>query len=220
MQERRKLSRWDVGKEVRIKLEGAVTEVKCRLENVNFKGMQLTLNLKLTVDNYIKFNLILSQDTALNVEAWVSWQKRTDGRNTYGLYFTKVKDADKEKIYKFVYQHASPKLLKEGGEPMEDRRIFQRFNVRLPARLLDLNSGDEIPAETSDISAKGIGLALNRELAVNTPLEAWIHIPDRGEPLYTRGLAVWSRRNGENEYQIGMDLERADLMSFSRILRV
>jgi len=220
MQERRKVSRWDARKEARIKLDGAVSEASCRLEDINFKGMQLTLKLKLAVDNYIKFTLILSEDVSVDVEAWVTWHKQAKEGNTYGLYFTKLKDADKEKIYKFIYQHAPPKLLNGGGEPMEDRRTFQRFNVRLPARLLDLNSGEEIPAETSDISAKGIGLALNRELAVNTPLEAWIHIPDRGEPLYTRGLAVWSRKNGEDEYQIGMDLERADLMNFSRILRV
>ena len=103
---------------------------------------------------------------------------------------------------------------------MEDKRIFQRFNVKFPARLLDLNSGIEMPAETSDISAKGIGLALKQELKVNTPLEAWLHVPDKGEPLYARGLSVWSRRDGEVGYRIGMDLERADLMGLSRILRV
>ena len=102
---------------------------------------------------------------------------------------------------------------------MEDRRIFQRFNLRLPVKLLDLNNGDEIPAETSDISAKGMGLRINQALKVNTPLEAWVHVPDKGEPLYTRGLAVWLKQEGSNEYRVGMDLERADLMGLSRVLR-
>ena len=102
---------------------------------------------------------------------------------------------------------------------MDDRRIFQRFNLRLPVRLLDSITGNEIPAETSDISAKGMGLKLKQELRVNTPLEAWVHVPDKGEPLYTRGIAVWSKISGVGEYRVGIDLERADLMGLSRILR-
>ena len=61
---------------------------------------------------------------------------------------------------------------------------------------------------------------LKQEVAVNTPLEAWLHIPDAGEPLYARGMATWSKRDSDNQYRIGMDLERADLMGLSRILRV
>ena len=102
---------------------------------------------------------------------------------------------------------------------MEDRRIFQRFNYRLAARLLDLNNGNEIVAETSDVSAKGFGLVLKQEVPTNTPLEAWLQIPDAGEPLYARGIAVWSKRDSDNQYHIGMDLEKADLMGLSRILR-
>jgi PilZ domain len=220
MPEHRKLTRWRVSKQVTIRLDGAVSDAVCRLQDINFKGMQIALKLKLTVDSYIKFRLSLSKEFILDVEVWVAWQRQIDGHNTYGFYFTKLKDADKEKIYKFVYQNVPEKNLDEGGEKMEDRRIFQRFGVRLPAKLLDLNSGNEVTAETYDISAKGIGLALNQELAVNTPLEAWIQIPDKGEPLYTRGIAVWSKQESENEYRVGMDLERADLMNFSRILRV
>lgn len=228
MQERRKLSRWQVNKKAKIKLDGALSEVACQIKDINFKGMQVILNLKLALDTYVKFDLTLSEGVSIRAKAWVAWHKQVEGYNTYGLYFTDLLDPDKEKIYKFVYDSVPMEIIKggesslakkEGGENMEDRRIFQRFNVRLPATLLDLNSGVEMQAETSDISAKGLGLALKQELKVNTPLEAWLHVPDKGEPLYARGLAVWSGRDGDG-YRIGMDLERADLMGLSRILRV
>lgn len=229
MQERRKLPRWQISRQGTIKLEGAVSEATCQVKDINFKGMQIILNIKLALDSYVRFHLAFSKECSLDVEAWVAWHKQIEGRNIYGLYFTKLKDTDKERIYKFVYNNIPKEiskswwidpLKKEGGEEMNDRRIFQRFDVRIPAKILDLNSGAEMVAETSDISAKGIGLMLKRRVAINTPLEAWLQIPDKGEPLYTRGITAWSKQEAEGDYRIGVELERADLMGLSRILRV
>lgn len=233
MTDKRQISRWEVNKPVKIQLEGAVVFAECFLKDINFKGLKIILNLSLALDSYIKFNLKLSDQCSLECEAWVAWHKVVDGknihgRNIYGLYFTKLKDVDKEKIYKFVYQNIPEEITKEGqdnsikkegGEGMEDRRIFQRFNIRFPVRLLDLNTGHEINAETSDISAKGLGVWSKDALNPNTPLEAWLKIPDKGEPLYTRGNVVWSKPEGNGEYRLGIDLESADLMGISRILR-
>ncbi len=219
MQERRKLPRWLVSRQAKIRLEGKDTEITCWVKDINFSGIQIILAPKLAVTRYIKFRLTLAKDFILSTEAWVAWHKEIEGHNVYGLYFKKLQEADRSNIYKFVFNKI-PEEPSQGGENMDDRRIFQRFNVRFPAKLLDLNSGNEILAETSDISAKGIGLVLQENLAANTPLEAWIGIPDNSEPLYTRGLAVWSKEDGDFGYRVGMDLERADLMGLSRILRV
>ncbi len=228
MTDKREISRWEINKPAKIKLDGAVVFVECFLKDISFKGLSVVLSLKLIVDSYIKFSFKLSDKYLLECEAWVAWQKTVDGRRTYGLYFTNLKDADKEKIYKFVYEHVPEEIskkwrddsvLKTGGEDMEDRRIFQRFNIRFPIKLLDLNTGKEINAETGDVSAKGLGVWSRETLSPRTPLEAWLKIPDRGEPLYTRGNVVWSKPEGKGEYHLGIDLERADLMGLSRILR-
>lgn len=229
MQERRKIPRWQINTQAIIKLEGEPCEAICLVKDINFKGMQIVLHSKLDLDSYIKFSLTLSPEFSFEVEAWVAWHRQAEASNIYGLYFSKLKDPDKEKIYKFICENAKGEIAKcwwnevvknEGGEVMEDRRIFQRFNARFPAKLLDLNTGMEIPAETFDVSAKGIGLVLKQDLAKNTPVEAWIQIPDRGEPLYSRGISAWSRQENESEYRAGLDLERADLMGLSRVLRI
>lgn len=228
MADKRQISRWEINKPVKIQLDGAVVFAESFLKDINFKGLKIILNLKLVVDSYIKFKLELSDKYSLECEAWVAWHRTIDGRNTYGLYFTKLKDADKEKIYKFVYEHVPEEISKKwrgnsiekpGGEDMEDRRIFQRFNIRFPIKLMDSNSGQEINAETSDISAKGVGVWSKEALNPRTPIEAWLKIPDRGEALYTRGNIVWSKPEGRGEYHLGIGLERADLMGLSRILR-
>ena len=110
MQERRKLTRWRINKASKIKLEGAVASADCLIRDINFKGLQIVLGLRLAVDTYIRFNLQLSENHSLQCEAWVAWHRHTDGHNVYGLLFTKITDKDKENIYKFVYNNVPQEI--------------------------------------------------------------------------------------------------------------
>ena len=98
MQEHRKLPRWLVNREVRIKLEGQVREISGQIKDINFKGMQIALNSRLSVDTYIKFSLALSYGSSLDTQAWVAWHRQIDGRDIYGLYFSKLDKEDENKI--------------------------------------------------------------------------------------------------------------------------
>lgn len=101
-----------------------------------------------------------------------------------------------------------------------DRRIFERFCVKLLLKYCDLNSDRERSAQTIDISANGIGLVTSRDLFKHAPLEMWISIPDKGQPLYTRGEVIWSSMIEPNKCRVGVKLEKADLMGFARVLRI
>ncbi len=101
-----------------------------------------------------------------------------------------------------------------------DHRIFARFAARFPLRFLDSNTSREGDAMVRDVSAKGLGLVASEALAPLTPLEMWLDIPDKGEPLYVRGEVAWSKKLDADQYRIGVNLERADLMGLSRVLRV
>ena len=102
---------------------------------------------------------------------------------------------------------------------MDDRRIFERINVSFPLSFLDSNSGREGEAETTDISANGVGFVTKERLAGATPLELWLHIPDKHEPFYARGQVVWSGSSADEERQrIGVRLEKAELMGLARAL--
>lgn len=227
MRDRRRDIRWQTGRQAKLKLEGSKTFIDCYVKDINFKGLQISLRMKLPPDTFLKFTIVLSEEFVLEVEAWVVWHKRLNDFNVYGLYFSQIKDDDKEKIYKFVYnnfpQEATRRWARErgikGGEIMEDRRIFARLPVSLPLRFIDVGENKEGEAETQDISAKGIGLVTNEELSPRTPLEMWLQLPDRSEPLYTRGEVVWSRALEPNKYQVGVELEKADLMGMARVLR-
>jgi hypothetical protein len=101
----------------------------------------------------------------------------------------------------------------------DDRRVFARFPVQLSMKFIDLISNKEVQAQAQDISAKGIGFMAGEQLQPLTPVEMWLQVPDKGAPLYTRGEVVWSEMVGSNQFRTGINLERADLMGISRILR-
>ena len=229
MKERRHDSRWQINREAKVKLEGAHTFTKCSVKDINFKGLQISLGLKLPKEAFLKLTLVLSEEFTLYIEAWVVWRKCINRFNIYGLYFTKINEQDKEKIYKFVYKYLPQEVsgkreqepeIKIGGETMQDRRIFARFSASFPLRFIDLRTNQEGKAQTEDFSAKGIGLVTDKELKPNIPLEMWLQIPDHGEPLYTRGEVVWSEKLESNKYRAGIKLEKADLMAMSRIFRI
>lgn len=102
----------------------------------------------------------------------------------------------------------------------EDLRVFQRFPVKLPLKYLDLGTNKEGQAQTLDVSAKGMGLSTDEFLSPTTTVEMWLKVPDRGDPLYTRGEVIWSEMVGSKQFRAGINLYRADLMGISRILRV
>lgn len=231
MLERRKLNRWQIDYPAKIKFKGAEVFIDCLLRDINFKGMQLVMGFKLSENSQIQFNLMLSERYLLKGEGWIVWRKKSsDFRYIYGVSFTHLSDSDKEKIYQFIYQTIpeaitkhwwkEEELEKKGGRDMEDRRIFQRFNIRFPVKLLDLQTGKEITGETHDICAKGLGVWAKEKVSTHTPLEVWLTIPDMKEPFYTRGNVVWvGSSDKEGDYRFGINLEKADLMSLTRILK-
>lgn len=111
-------------------------------------------------------------------------------------------------------------MVKANFENGKDRRVFERFAAKLPARFFNLRHNRESTGYTQDVSAKGLGLVVQEELTPYTPLELWLDIPDKGDPLYTRGEVVWSSRMNSGSWRVGVNLDQADLMGMARILRV
>lgn len=93
----------------------------------------------------------------------------------------------------------------------KERRAFTRFSVKIFLRYLNLNLSDETRGKTQDVSAKGICLVTNEALAVETPLDIWLEMPDNGEQIYVRGKVAWSNMIEPNKYRVGISLENVEL---------
>jgi hypothetical protein len=233
MQERRLTQRWSIHKKVQIKLEGALNAIDCVCNDINFKGVCLSMRQHLYVDKFLKLTIMFSEGVSVDAQVWIVWHKRILDTQIYGLYFAKISDSDKESLYHYVHRYF-PRVIthrwwqglteERGGDSMqqeqyEDKRTFSRFAVNMPLRLLDLNSEKEAEAETVDISAKGVGMLSNQRLKPHSSLEMWLQVPESSQPYYTRGTVTWSEKAGDNQYRSGIELEKADLMGMSRVLR-
>ncbi len=258
MNNRRSCTRWQINWQAQLKLEGAECFTKCLINDINLKGLGIHCSQQLPADAFRVITIILNPEYKLEqVEAWVAWQKKIGPGNAYGLYFTKIKESQKDIIYQFIKAHFAQQLYRhwwsaplprpnlavkadapeplhishqprdavarlgsrKGGDAMEDKRIFERFSAELPLRYLNLKENKEGQALTYDISAKGVCVMAQEPIKPHTPMEMWLDMPDKGEPLYTRGEVVWSRSQGLDEYRIGINLEKADLMGLSRVIR-
>jgi len=102
----------------------------------------------------------------------------------------------------------------------QDERSYARFLVSLPLKFIRKFSCLEEKGMARNISPNGIGMVTKEDLRPHMRLELWLEMPDKGEPLYTQGEVVWTRRVRSNEYKVGIELESIDLMAISRILRV
>ncbi|MDD4953494.1 MAG: PilZ domain-containing protein [Candidatus Omnitrophica bacterium] len=224
MRIKRRFVRWQVGGQGKVKLSDKPDWLDCVIDNIGLKGAQLCLQEKLEKDKVLKLDIALSSEYVLNLEAWVVWQKAVNGHNVYGIYFTRIKDRDKEKICQFTRSSSPQDIDKQqqeqkGGDAMDDRRVFERFDARLPLRVLNLVNGQESMAQTRDLSAKGIGFISREQLAPSTALELWMDVPSGGSPLYSRGEVAWSKPISSQEYWNGINLEEANLMGMARVLK-
>ncbi|MDP2941673.1 MAG: PilZ domain-containing protein [Candidatus Omnitrophota bacterium] len=234
MADRRQTIRWQLDRQAKLKCEGGECFVCCQLKDINFKGFKMVTSQKLEKDKFVKLELALSEDFIFQAEVWVAWHKTVEGHNIYGLYFSKIKDAHKERIYQFIQNYVPGQIkqrwwqghLTEKGDggmedgKLEDRRVFERFDAKFPLRFLVPASGEEFQAESTDISAKGVGILSRENLQPAADLELWLDLPDRGEPLYARGKVAWSQPAGNQLYRLGINLEKADFMGLGRALRV
>lgn len=233
--ERRNFVRWQIDRQVSTKLEGAEHPLTLKVNDINLKGARISLKQRLPLDTSIRLNLPLSEGFVLDIDALIAWHRVVNEENMYGLSFSRVRDNDKEKIFQFVRQEFPREIERhwwkesinldspvegEGGCAMQDRRIFARFAVGLRVRFLAQQEKNEGVAQSSDISAKGLGLFLTDKLVSNSSLELWLEIPDRMEPLYMRGKVIWAGKAVlSDKYKAGINLEKADFMGLARILR-
>lgn len=112
-QDCRKTIRWQIDADALLKLEGSRDFSNCRIKDINYKGLRVCFSEQLMLERPLKFNVVLSDNFSLDIESRVVWSRSVAGLNIYGLFFTRIKDRDKEKIYQFVRKFSPEELNKQ-----------------------------------------------------------------------------------------------------------
>jgi hypothetical protein len=111
MDERRQLPRWEVKKEAKVWLPQMQEFRLCIIEDINLKGMCVSFNKQLPQEQPMPMSLGLEDGAELmKLEVDLPWAKEEQGRHVYGMFFSKIGEVDKDKIYQYINDHCSNQI--------------------------------------------------------------------------------------------------------------
>jgi len=99
--QKRTIPRWVICAPAKVKWEGRGDYLDCQVKDLNMKGLAMVLAEKIPADS-LTLSLKFNEECFFDVDVTVAWKKEAGGNNTYGMKFSKMRDADKEKIYRMI----------------------------------------------------------------------------------------------------------------------
>jgi len=104
---------------------------------------------------------------------------------------------------------------------MQERRMFQRFNIEIPVKFRSLSNNIEGSGKIINISAGGGGMIVTTKyLLPGTPLEMQILIPDGKAPLNANAKVIWLKAMEPTLFLAGVQFDKVDFMGIARALRL
>jgi hypothetical protein len=110
MQERRCSGRWQIDSQASLKIPGHNHPFYCTVDDINFKGLRIRFPRYVEMNSHLKLDISLSNELSLKIEVAPAWNKAIGSDNVYGFFFTRIKDGDKENIYKFIQRNFADKI--------------------------------------------------------------------------------------------------------------
>jgi len=110
MKDRRQLLRWHINKETNVRLEGQDRPFLCIVEDINIKGLKIYSRQQFAQQKDLSMYVDFGQDFAFDVKADIAWRRSLGAGYVYGLYFTRIKDADKERLNRLIFNCCSQQI--------------------------------------------------------------------------------------------------------------
>ncbi|MCX5694926.1 MAG: hypothetical protein NT014_07420 [Candidatus Omnitrophica bacterium] len=102
--EKRLLPRWKIGAPAKIRWQGSSDYLPCEVRDLNMRGFCLVVTEKITNYN-TSAQLYFNEKYFFDIEICVTWHKENDGKQIYGISFLKVRDSDREKMYRMMKEN-------------------------------------------------------------------------------------------------------------------
>jgi c-di-GMP-binding flagellar brake protein YcgR len=122
MLERRKFARWQIDKDAKMSLGISTDQFDCHVKDISYKGLKVVMDRVLPPSRFVEMTLDFPQNFELNIMAYVAWARAEQGRNMYGVFFSRIMDADKDRIYQYML-NSRPREVQEkltgGTAPFE-----------------------------------------------------------------------------------------------------
>ena len=102
----------------------------------------------------------------------------------------------------------------------EDRRIFERFSARFPAKFKDSREDYGNDVFLRDASASGAGILTKERFFLDDQLSLEVELPDGGEPLVLSGHVVWVKFVNLSLWDIGVQLSQIKFIKMQRLYKL
>lgn len=107
MTELRAVPRWDVKKNIGVRMNEEQDCMECFLEDLSLKGMRISFQSPLPIKRFIRMSLILNDREEISIVADIRWCHIEEDKHTYGVFFQQIESKHQDRIYQFLYHNFS-----------------------------------------------------------------------------------------------------------------
>jgi hypothetical protein len=101
-----------------------------------------------------------------------------------------------------------------------ERRIFERFSARLPAKFKHSRNEYGTDVFLRDASASGARIVSAERFYMEDNVTIEVKLPGSAEPLTLNGKVVWARPVSNNAmWDIGLEFQQVSFMRLQRIFK-
>ena len=100
----------------------------------------------------------------------------------------------------------------------DERRLFERFGARYPAKFKDSYNDYGTDVFLRDASATGVRINTRDRMFLDDPVALEVELPDGGPPMVLAGKVVWTRPAGQ-AWDVGVQFPQVDLMRTHRLFK-
>ncbi len=108
--------------------------------------------------------------------------------------------------------------MEEVDETSQERRIFDRFSARFPAKFKDSRNDYGTEVFLRDASAGGARLITRERSFINDSLSLLVELPDGQSPLNLNGYVVWAKPQ-DVMWEIGITFHKIELVKLHRLFK-
>ena len=101
----------------------------------------------------------------------------------------------------------------------EERRIFDRFPARFPAKFKDTRGDFGQDVFLRDVSAAGANILTKDRMFFNDHVDLEVELPDGQAPLSLSGRVMWSKPTNSLMWDIGLQFDQVNFMKVHRIFK-
>ncbi len=100
-----------------------------------------------------------------------------------------------------------------------ERRLFDRFEARFPARFRDTSIDYGTDVFLKDVSGTGVHITTRQRMFIDDIISLEVKMPDGLDPVLLNGRVRWVHQVMGDVWEVGVEFHKVDFMRMHRLVR-